>query len=97
MNSGNLPFVQSKLPLSIITPPTCTACPSMYFEVECTTMSAPCSIGLQSIGVGNVLSIIRGTLFLWASFANFSMSSTDNAGFASVSPKTAFVFGLNAF
>ena len=44
-----------------------------------------------------MLSIISGTPFLCAILANFSMSQTFNAGFAIVSPKTAFVFGLNAF
>ncbi len=98
MNSGNLSFaVQSKLPLSTITPPTCTACPSIYLVVECITISAPNSIGRQRIGVANVLSTIRGTPFLWAILANFSISNTVSAGFARVSPKIAFVLGLNAF
>jgi hypothetical protein len=54
-------------------------------------------MGLHNIGVANVLSIISGTLFLCAIPANFSISSTVNAGFARVSPNTAFVLGLKAF
>ena len=68
----------------------------MYFVVEWITMSAPHSIGRQRYGVAKVLSIIRGTPLSCAIFANFSISKTVSAGFASVSPKTAFVLGLNA-
>ena len=44
-----------------------------------------------------MLSTINGTLLLWAKVANFSRSRTSRDGFARVSPKTAFVLGLNAF
>ena len=60
-------------------------------------MSAPNSIGLQRTGVAKVLSTISGTLFLCAIFENFSISNIHIAGFAIVSPNTAFVFSLNAF
>ena len=69
----------------------------MYFVVAWVTMSAPNSKGRHSIGVGNVLSTMRGTPFLCATFANFAMSRTHPEGFATVSPKTHFVLGLNAF
>ena len=42
-------------------PPTLAPWPSMYFVVECVTMSAPHSMGRQFTGVGNVLSTISGT------------------------------------
>ena len=42
------------------------------------------------------MSTIRGTPFLWAIFAHFSISKTVIAGLAIVSPKTALVFGLKA-
>ena len=70
--------------------------PSIYFVVEWVTMSAPNSKGRQFIGVAKVLSTISGTPWAWAAFANLSMSSTLSAGLATVSPKTAFVFGLKA-
>ena len=47
--------------------------------------------------MGNVLSMMSGTPFRWAIFANFAMSSTQPDGFATVSPNTHFVFGRNAF
>ena len=62
--------------------------------MECVTISAPKSIGLQCIGVAKVLSTINGILFLCATFANFSISKTDSDGFAIVSPNIAFVFPL---
>ena len=68
----------------------------MYFVVECVTMSAPHSIGRQLTGVANVLSTISGTPWACAALAKRSMSSTVRAGFAIVSPKTAFVFSRKA-
>ena len=59
-------------------------------------MSAPQSKGRQFTGVAKVLSTIRGTPWLWAAAANFSMSSTVRAGLAMVSPKTALVLGRKA-
>ena len=56
-------------------------------------MSAPHSKGRQRIGVGNVLSTMRGSPFAWATRANFSMSRTTTEGLVRVSAKTAFVFG----
>ena len=69
----------------------------MYFVVECTTISAPHSMGRHSTGVAKVLSTRNGTPFLWAVRANFSRSSTAMAGLAMVSPNNAFVLGRNAF
>ena len=68
----------------------------MYFVVECVTISAPHSIGLQFTGVGKVLSTISGTPCSCATFAKSSISSTVSAGLAIVSPNISFVFGLNA-
>ena len=89
-------FVQSNLPLSTMAPPTAAPCPSMYFVVEWVTISAPHLMGWQLTGVGKVLSTISGTPCAWATFANFSMSSTVRAGFAMVSPNIAFVLSRNA-
>ena len=55
-------------------------------------MSAPNSKGLHKIGVAIVLSTISGTPCLCAIAANRSILKTVNAGFAIVSPYTAFVF-----
>lgn len=63
--------------------------------VECVTISTPHSNGLQKIGVGKVLSTIKGTPFLCAASANFSISGILSEGFAIVSPNISFVFGLN--
>ena len=68
----------------------------MYLVVEWVTMSAPHSMGRQFTGVAKVLSTIRGTPWLWAAAANFSMSSTVRAGLAMVSPNTALVLGRKA-
>ena len=68
----------------------------MYFVVEWVTISAPHSMGRQLIGVGNVLSTMSGTPWSWAAFAKRSISRTVSAGFATVSPNTAFVFGRKA-
>ena len=84
------------MPLSTIAPPTAAPCPSIYFVVECVTISAPHSIGLKLTGVGNVLSTISGTPCSCAAFANFSISRTVSAGLAIDSPKTALVLSLNA-
>ena len=88
--------IQSNFPLSTIAPPTAAPCPSIYLVVECVTISAPHSIGLQLTGVGNVLSTISGTPCACAAFANFSISNTVSAGLAIVSPNTALVLSLNA-
>lgn len=68
----------------------------MYLVVECTTMSAPNSMGRHRTGVANVLSTISGTPFLWAMRPNFSISSTSMLGLAMVSPNSALVLGRNA-
>ena len=93
---GNLPFSQLKFPLSTMQPPTCTAWPSMYFVVECVTMSAPNANGRQFIGVGKVLSTISGTPWACAFSANSSRSVTFREGFDSVSANTQRVFSRNA-
>ena len=36
-------------------------CPPIYFVIECSTISQPCSTGRQSAGVGTVLSTMTGT------------------------------------
>ena len=77
-------------------PPTLAPWPSMYFVVECVTMSAPHSMGRHITGVGNVLSTMSGTPCACAAAAKRSMSSTASAGLAMVSPNTALVFGRNA-
>ena len=67
-------------------------CPPMYFVNECTTMSAPCSIGLNKYGDGTVLSTISGILCLCATRAISGISTTLAAGFPIDSQKIAFVF-----
>ena len=59
-------------------------------------MSAPHSNGRQLMGVAKVLSMMRGTPFLWAMLAKRSMSKTAQPGLEMVSPKKALVFGRKA-
>ena len=68
----------------------------MYLVVEWVTMSAPNSMGRQLMGVGKVLSTIRGTPCSWAAWANTSKSAMAREGLASVSAKTARVLGRMA-
>ena len=60
------------------------------------TTSAPNSIGLIKYGVATVLSTIKGTPTSWAISATVLISKISFFGFAIVSPKKAFVFGLTA-
>ena len=63
----------------------------MNFVAECTTISAPYSIGLTRYGVANVLSITSGILCACAISAIFSISTTSELGFPNVSINTALV------
>ena len=64
---GNLPLaVQSNLPPSTMTPPMEVPWPPMNLVAECTTMSAPCSMGVTDTGVAKVLSTISGMPASWA-------------------------------
>ena len=76
---------QSNLPESTTTPPIEVPCPPMNLVAECTTMSAPCSIGLIRYGVGIVLSTIRGMPASWAMAATASKSSVSSLGLPTVS------------
>ena len=84
--SGLLPMAVMMMPLSTIAPPICMACPSMYFEVECVTISAPNSNGLQLMGVAKVLSTMTGTRPAWATTA--AISTRSRVGLAGVSNST---------
>ena len=68
----------------------------MNFVAECTTTSAPCSIGLNKYGVPKVLSTTNGMLCLWAISANASTSTIFEFGFPKDSINTAFVFSCIA-
>ena len=63
-----------------MTPPMAVPCPPRYLVAECTTMSAPCSIGRMRYGVGTVLSTISGTPTAWAASATARKSSTSSCG-----------------
>ena len=80
-----------------MTPPSVVPCPPMNFVRECTTMSAPYSIGRSRIGVATVLSTISGTPCLWATRASASMSQMFPAGLPTVSQKTARVWSSISF
>ena len=69
----------------------------MNLVAECTTISAPCSIGLKRYGVPKVLSTINGILCLCAISATASISIIFEFGFPKVSIYTAFVFSLITF
>ena len=90
---GNLPLFQGKRPASMIAPPIVVPWPQMNLVAECTTMSAPKSIGRHKYGLGNVLSTTSGMPLSCAMLATASMSSTSIFGLPSVSAKMHLVFG----
>ncbi len=63
-------------------PPIDVPWPPRNFVAECTTMSAPHSIGRHRYGVANVLSTTSGTPIPWAIAATASRSSTVPGGVA---------------
>ena len=94
--TGKRPFAQLNVPASTTTPPMLVPWPPMNFVAECSTMSAPQSIGRHKYGVANVLSTSSGAPCSCARRASASMSSTLPPGLPIVSPKNAFVFGRTA-
>ena len=76
--SGNLSAwaSQSKLPLSTIAPPTQVAWPSIYFVVECVTISAPHSKGRQLIGSSERIINNKRYAVLMSRMCEFSISRT---------------------
>ncbi len=68
-------------------------CPPMNLVAECTTMSAPCSIGRTRYGVAIVLSTISGTPASCAMSATPRMSRTFPRGLPMLSANSALVFG----
>src|SRR6202012_2847544 len=77
-------------------PPSELPWPARNFVSECTTMSAPWSIGRIRYGVASVLSTIRGTPALRAIAEIASMSVTLPEGLAIDSMKIALVRGVIA-
>jgi len=77
---------KSNVPPSMIAPPIDVPCPPMNLVSECTTTSAPHSIGRIRYGVGTVLSTMSGTPTSCATLLTPSMSSTLLRGLASTSP-----------
>ena len=95
---GNLSFcAQSKLPLSTMTPPMATPWPPMNLVAECTTMSAPCSMGLKTEGGLKVLSTIRGMPCSCAILEMASRSATSELGLPRHSVYKSLVLLLMAF
>ena len=83
---GNFPLAfQSNFPESTITPPRVVPWPPINFVAECTTISAPCSIGRIRYGVPKVLSTKTGMPCLCAISAIASISGMSLFGFPSVS------------
>src|SRR5699024_12809013 len=76
------------------TPPTASPCPPRYFVALWKERAAPCSSGLCSTGVANVLSTATGTSPTWSTTAAISTSSRD--GLAGVSSSTNPDFGVIA-
>ena len=88
---------QGKRPLSTMAPPSVVPWPPMNLVSECTTMSAPYSIGRSRIGVATVLSTISGTPCACATAASASMSQMLPAGLPTLSQKTARVLSSISF
>ena len=93
VNCRKRPFAQSNRPASTITPPMALPCPVMPLVVECTTMSAPNSIGRSRYGVGTVLSRISASPCRCARSASGRISVMAVFGLATVSAKMARVAG----
>ena len=74
-------------------PPIAVPWPPRNLVAECTTMSAPYSIGRSRYGVGTVLSTISGTPASRATSATARTSSTLPRGLPSVSANSSLVFG----
>src|SRR5581483_1920040 len=68
----------------------------MNLVSECTTMSAPCSLGRHRKGVASVLSTMRGTPAFLAIAAIAGRSTTTPPGLAIDSQKRALVLGVTA-
>ena len=63
----------------------------MNLVAECTTMSAPCSIGLHNTGVATVASTTSGTPASWATVASPARSAISPDGLAITSAYTSRV------
>ncbi|MCY1539212.1 hypothetical protein D9M68_747890 [compost metagenome] len=79
------------LPESMMAPPTLLPWPPRYLVNDCTTMSAPCSIGRSRYGDGTVLSTISGRPWRCASSARAAMSVILPSGLPTDSAKMALV------
>jgi hypothetical protein len=77
-------------------PPITVPEPDRNFEVEWTTMSAPCSIGRIRAGEASVLSTMSGRPCLCATAATPSRSITVPQGFTIDSQTTARVLSVIA-
>ena len=78
------------------TPPTESECPFRNFVVECTTISAPSSMGRCRYGEQNVLSTTTSTSDSCAMSAHAAISVIVIIGFVGVSRKTMRVDGRMA-
>ena len=96
VNSGNLPLDQSKVPASIIAPPSAVPFPLIYLVKEWITILAPCSIGFNKAGDATVLSTINGTFDALAWFDISFKSKTSSFGFPRDSAKKTLVFSWTA-
>ena len=74
-------------------PPIVVPWPLMNLVAECTTISAPRSIGRHRYGEANVLSTTSGMPCLCASFASPARSASVPDGLPIVSAKSSLVFG----
>ena len=91
--SGYFSGVQSKLPLSITTPPRAVPCPQIHLVAECMLTLTPQSEGRKRYPpIPNVLSARRHIPCRRAMSAIGSKSGILNAGLARFSTYTAFVF-----
>ena len=94
--TGKRPFDQLKVPASTTTPPMLVPWPPMNLVAECTTMSAPHSIGRQAYGVAVVASTTRGMPCAEAMAARASRSATTPEGLATTSVKSSLVRSVMA-
>ena len=77
-------------------PPSTLPWPSRCLVAECTTKSAPSSIGRCSAGEHSTLSTASTAPAFFASAASAAMSATSPSGLEGVSRNRSFVFGRSA-
>ena len=87
---------KSKVPASMTSPPSTEPWPASALVAECTTMSAPNSMGRYAAGVARVLSTTTGMPAAWAVSAMARRSTRVISGLETDSSRKPRVLGVMA-